>query len=561
MCTLNANVHDNTDQCRHTAKLSFFPPPTQKTEYFRQRYHLVHQRILRHDSFQVPTFAGAKSSSSGQPNKITPIANLLGRSGSTHLLLGLLAVSPTGTLALSDLTGSIALDLQHARPFPDDNSAAYAPGMIVLVEGVYTEDYSHTTESALGSSGGIGGTIGGKFVASLLAHPPCERRGVSLGIAEASSADNENISGPAFGWTDFLGVGSERATGSRMRRLEHQILGPDGPHAGNGKIIIASDINLDSPSTLTALRTMLSKYEPLPLSEIPMAFVLMGNFLSQPALSGCAGTSDVDYKDAFNGLASTLADFPQLVARTTLIFVPGENDAWASSFTAGAAAPIPRKPLAEIFTNRIRRAMAEANREVGGIGRRKEGEVVWATNPCRLSWFGCRGELVLFRDDMSGRLRRTALTFNKRDNDDEGAQNGEATMSGGNPGAVSSSEPRPDMEVDTEARRQQAVIATEDADTLHARRLVKTLLDQAHLSPFPLDKRPVHWDYGHVLSLYPLPSAMVLADPDAPPFSLNYNSCAAMNPGRLAEGRKGERSRWIEFDVVRGRGAIRVEDA
>jgi DNA polymerase epsilon subunit 2 len=54
-------------------------------------------------------------------------------------LLGLLAISPTGDLSLVDLTGSVALDLSHARMIPEDG-AWFAPGMIVLVDGIYEEE-------------------------------------------------------------------------------------------------------------------------------------------------------------------------------------------------------------------------------------------------------------------------------------------------------------------------------------------------------------------------------------------------------------------------------------
>jgi DNA polymerase epsilon subunit 2 len=45
------------------------------------------------------------------------------------MLLGLLTISPTGTLAINDLTGSIALDLTHTKQIPED-AAWFAPGMI-----------------------------------------------------------------------------------------------------------------------------------------------------------------------------------------------------------------------------------------------------------------------------------------------------------------------------------------------------------------------------------------------------------------------------------------------
>lgn len=541
-------------------KASWFPPPSHKTDFFRQRYHLVHQRILRHESFQSSTFSvnhSTHSSSSGSGfNKITPIANLLGRSGSAYLLLGLLTISPTGSLALSDLTGSIALDFQHARPFPDENSAWFAPGMIVLVEGVYQEDYSHTAESALGNTGGIGGTIGGKFICSVVAHPPCERRAASLGIQENTGLEASSLSGPAFGWIDFLGVGSERAIGSRMRKLQQQILGPNASHAGNAKIVVASELNLDNPSTLAALRTILSTYAALPTSEYPMALVLLGNFLSQPAMAGAPGAGSIDYKEYFNSLASVLSEFPSLIARTTLVLAPGDNDAWTSSFSAGGTIPLPRKSVPEMFTSRVRRAVAEANREIGGAGSGyREGEAIWTTNPSRLTWFGCEGELVLLRDDISGRLRRNAIRFTAQEDgqaeDEEmsGANGESQSMSGGN----GETEAQP-IHVDA----APAGASEFDAHMLAARRLTKTILDQAHLSPFSTSYRPVHWDYGNALQLYPLPTALVLADPEAPAFALNYMGCCVMNPAKIVDGRRDEKARWIEYDVMKRKGEVKI---
>jgi DNA polymerase epsilon subunit 2 len=497
---------------------------------------------MRNDSFQTTSFSGKE-----QANKITPISNLLGRSGSAHLLLGLLIVSPTGTLALSDLSGSIALDLEHARPFPDDNSAWFCPGMLVLVEGKYYEDYSTTAESALGNTGGIGGTIGGKFIGSAVVHPPCERRTTTLGIQETAGAA---LTGPAFGWTDFIGVGSERATGNRMRRLEQQILGPGAPHAGNAKIAIASELNIDNPATLTALKTMLSFYSAMPTEEFPMALVLMGNFASHAALSGAPGAGSIEYKEYFNALASILSDFPQLIARLNMVFVPGDQDAWPSAFSGGAAAPIPRKAVPEMFTTRIRRVMGDANREVGGgSSGRKEGEVTWTSNPARMSWFGCAGEMVLFRDDITGRLRRTALRFKDTANDGDGEGKDSAA-----PNATPDAETQ-SMDVDAAPLKETEI----DPDILTARRLTKTLLDQTHLSPFPISTRPVHWDYGSALQLYPLPTALVIADAEAPAFALNYMGCCVMNPGKLIDGRRGERARWVEFDVITKKGLVRSE--
>ncbi|KAJ9667888.1 DNA-directed DNA polymerase epsilon, subunit B [Coniosporium apollinis] len=567
---------------RSTTRASLFPPPSHRTDLFRQRYHLVHQRCLRNESFQAPSFSGNRSLhrtsslSVSQSHKITPIANLLGRSGTNHVLLGLLIVSASGTLALSDLTGTIALDIQHARPVPEDG-AYFAPGMIVLVDGAYEEDYSNPgagSMSALGDAGGIGGTIGGKFVAFSVGHPPCEQRATTLGIADKGSGVNEAYigTGPAFGWTDFLGVGSERATGARMRRVEQRLLGPGAPHHDNARIAIASQVNLDNPATLSALRMMLDSYASLPPTAFPMAVVLMGNFCSKAVMAGTPGAGSIEYKEHFNSLAAVLSEFPQLLARTTLVFMPGDNDAWPSAFSAGTACPLPRKGLPEMFTSRVRRAVAEANRDVGGPG--KKGEVVWSTNPARLSWFGYLGEMVLFRDDVCGRLRRTGLRFKKPgdagDGDDDELQESssrrqeatsrEPVISEVAELVTQDSQP---MDLDSVPIPPAAAASADssDEDALTARRLTRTLLDQSHLSPFPLSTRPVHWDYAHALSLYPLPTSLVIADSEAPAFALRYEGCCVMNPGKLMEGRRGERAQWVEYDVLSGKGEVRWKDS
>ncbi|KAF2676515.1 DNA polymerase epsilon subunit B [Lentithecium fluviatile CBS 122367] len=569
---------------KSTSKPSLFPDPSHKTDLFRQRYHVVHQRILRNETFQAPTFSGARSAtlsrtasiSTSQTNTLTPIANLLGRSGTTHLLLGMLTVSPTGALTLSDLTGTIVLDLQHARPIPEDG-AYFATGMIVLVDGSYEEDYANHaagSSSTLGGSGGIGGTIGGKFIGFSIGHPPCERRTTTLGGTEET--DRNNLTGPAFGWTDFLGVGSERATGSRMNRIASKLLAPDRRY----NVVIASDLHLDIPSTLSALRTLLRTYSPDPTDpspSYPLAIILTGNFSSKASLAGVPGAGSIEYKEHFDALASVLADFPHLIAHTSLVFVPGDNDAWPSAFSAGAATPLPRKQVPALFTNRIRRVVAEANKEVWGAGSGKkggkEGEVVWTSNPSRLTWFGIKGEMAILRDDVLGRLQRTSIRFTKPSTEDEGVDAEDLPDATPAPPPLSTStETQEAMDIDAPLSRsprrgeehQQQEQQQLDTDLLTARALTRTLLSQSHLSPFPLSARPLHWDFAHALNLYPLPTSVVIADSEAPAFVVKYCGCTVMNPGGIdgsqgvGKGREG-RARWVEFDVKSGAGIVRAE--
>lgn len=531
-----------------------------------------------------------------QAYKITPIANLLGRTGSSHLLLGLLAVAPTtGELALCDLTGSITLDLSSARPVPEDG-AWFCPGMIVLIEGVYEEDGSN-------AGGGVGGMIGGRFFGNSISGPPAERRDVTLGIIGSSKDSSSSIlsAGAGFGWVDFLGVGSERAQGNAMRRLQQKILGSrrteddDGTNADTDarkrrtKIAILGECQLDTPRTLEAISKILSTYATAadPLEEKPLSIVFMGNFVSKAVLAGGESGSaagSIEYKEHFNALASVLSEFPGILSSTTLIFVPGDNDPWASAFSAGAAAPLPRDKVPDLFTLRIRRAVSNANVEAGKVNG--TGEAVWMSNPARISVFGPVEDIVLFRDDMTGRLRRSAIMFQKDDDDDEQEVDVQMNDDEGRvdePGRNGTDHPsnhhhhhhhqhhhnKVDLdpsihEAESHLPLPPSPTSTPTPSDTTSRKLIKTLLDQSHLSPFPLSSRPILWDYSSALHLYPLPTALVLADAEAAAFAITYEGCHVMNPGRVVDelsgaggGRKGGWARWVEYDVRSRKGEVR----
>ncbi|KAM4066075.1 DNA polymerase alpha/epsilon subunit [Hirsutella rhossiliensis] len=511
---------------RETAQPSLFPPASHKTAVFRNRYNVIHQRLLRNEAFQTSTVSSSRqrslqrSLSNQQSLKITPIANMLGRHGSSHMLLGQLVVLPTGDLAIGDLTGAIALDLSQAVAIPED-SAWFCPGMVVLVDGVYEEEEESLGKGLSGSSG-VGGTLGGRFQGFFIGQPPCEKRRATLGISSPDGGQDHTIGG-GFGWIDFLGVGSERAVGAKMRRLERRLLPPppsqDAP-AGRNRVVILGELNLDQPRALQAFRKILSLYAAEPEGSCPVSFVLMGNFTQHAVMARGGSGGSIEYKEYFDALASALSDFPTLLQASTFVFVPGDNDGWVSAFTAGASVPLPRKSVPEMFTSRIRRAF---------------GSAVWTTNPSRLSLFGPNHELVLFRDDLSARLRRTSVVLN--------------------PGAAAHPHPPDPMDIDAGAANDDKPSASPppplDEDVRTAQKLVKTLLDQGYLAPFRQAIRPVHWDHASALHLYPLPSAMVLADTTAPPFCLSYEGCHVMNPAAvLVAGKKGA-ARWVEYQVGR----------
>lgn len=538
-----------------TFKPTLFPPPSHRTALFRDRYNVVYQRLLRNESFQ--SSPGISKGSSLQqrsyfaPNqcyKLTPIANLLGRSGTSHLLLGLLSTSPTGELSLADLTGSIALDLSHARTIPEDG-AWFAPGMIVLVDGIYEEE-ENIRGSTLGGNSGIGGSIGGRFVGVSICGPPCERRDTSLGTNNRQNSKEISSSG-GLGWIDFLGVGSERARGPRMRQIQARCLQKrqdDSQGAASPvKMAIMSEVNLDSMKTLDALRKIFSVYTDQAPEGRPILFVLIGNFAQTAIINGGGQAGSIEYKEYFDSLAVVMSEFPALLQCSTFIFVPGDNDPWASAFSAGSTSTIPRPAIPDLFTSRIKRAFATANAELDRSQRSEPpGEALWTSNPSRISLFGPVHDIAIFRDDISGRLRRTGVSTQRPDNSNtamdedqnEITNRADADCSGVDSGANPNS---------TSSRVSMN------------RKLVKTILDQGTMAPFPLSLRPVLWNYASSLQLYPLPTALILADAEAAPFCMSYEGCHVMNPGKLVPDGGVSAVRWIEYDTVKNRGRVKEE--
>ncbi|KAI9808737.1 MAG: hypothetical protein M1825_003889 [Sarcosagium campestre] len=578
---------------RASTPATMFPPPSAKTTLFRNRYNLIYQRLLRNETFQTSALANSQAPSLRrsasmvatvqQSYKLTPVANLLGRNGSAHLLLGLLTMMPSGTLAIGDLTGTIALDVRHARSVPEDG-AWFCPGMIVLVDGVYEEEQA-AGGAGLGGGNGVGGTIGGRFVALTVGGPPCERRDITLGLV-GQGPEGEVTAGGGFGWTDFLDLGSEKATGPKMRSVMDKVLARsklaggdnDDGVGGRERLVVMGEVRLDSAKTFDALRKVLGTYAAEAWETTPMAFVLMGNFTQTAAMAATSNTS-ADYREGFDALAAALSEFPSLLSRATFFFVPGDNDPWASAFSAGAAVCIPRKPVPDLFASRVKRAFTAANAEakanrtnnVGGGGGGGGGEAIFTSNPARLSVFGPAQEIVLFRDDISGRLRRNAIRFRPVQ-----AQRHEAATAStpdGSRGGESKEAETMEMEIDhavetAESHRPKqpdeatsAVPAT-TSDTQLSRKLTKTLLDQGHLSPFALSTRPVLWDHGSALQLYPLPTVLVLMDAETPPFAASYEACCVLNPGTLvgrSDARRGDVARWAEYAVGRDKARILQE--
>jgi len=268
----------------------------------------------------------------------------------------------------------------------------------------------------------------------------------------------------------------------------------------------------------------------------------------------------------FNELAAAMSDFPSLLCTSTWVFVPGDNDPWASAFSAGASVAVPRNGVPDIFTSRIKRAFATAKSEAGA-GKKDvmDGEAIWTSNPAKLSCFGPAHEVAVFRDDIAGRFRRTAVRLGQASRErpeqqpavDRDTQE-DIVMSS----ALPTTE---DVAQDTQITESDASApsANENDDhygTSQAKKLILSLLPQSTLSPFPLATKPVHWDYASSLSLYPLPHTLILADAESAPFAMTFEGCHVLNPGRLVcGGGRRKMVQWCEYDLWTKRGTLRED--
>ena len=251
---------------------------------------------------------------------------------------------------------------------------------------------------------------------------------------------------------------------SELEKLQEQEI----EHGEDGTFVILSDVHLDSPSVLEKIERMLEGYgdfEPLPI------FVFMGNFSSRPldarAAMGC-----------FDDLANVIGKFPNVARDGRFVFVPGPND-------PGISGVLPRGPIPNVFSANLRSKVKHA---------------VFASNPCRMRYF--TKEIVFFRDDLVGKMRRHCLLEPREENDGDG-----------------------DDEMLGEVSGQRRL----------SRHAIKTVLDQGHLSPLPLSASPVYWKHDHSLRLYPFPDALVVGD-RVDQYYENYEGCDAVNPSPFSNG-------------------------
>jgi len=176
---------------------------------------------------------------------------------------------------------------------------------------------------------------------------------------------------------DPFGVMETPANVASMKALE------ESEEARDAMIVLAADVHLDQPATLTALRTLFEGF--LAVDSVPAMVVLAGNFSSKP-FGQYPGDRD-EFRKRFDALADLIAAYPAIATATHFVLVPGPHD-------PGAARVLPRQSIPPYFVSRLLDPAIVAR-------------VTITTNPCRIRFF--TQELVFFRADLSTRLRRRAI--------------------------------------------------------------------------------------------------------------------------------------------------------
>ncbi|PVV03480.1 hypothetical protein BB560_002061, partial [Smittium megazygosporum] len=379
-----------------------------KVELFKQRYDIIRQKLQRNDTHLRESQLG-----NTWDGKIDTVGSLKGREGQNFVIFGMLTQLEEGLFFLEDKDQSIKLNFSEINTINFTNEAGViTQDSFILVEGTLNDD---------------------TFLVKNLIQPPPETRSNSLSYFKGA-----NFSGD-------LGFLQDQITLEAIEGLDD-----------NGAIVFLSDVWLDKPEVLDRLQKLFKGFS---ASRIPLAFIFLGNFCSEPYVPG--SNTILDYQRGFEDLSRVILEYSEISKECYFVFIPGPGDPWG--LNAFPYPPIP-KFITERFQNKIRRS-------------------IFTTNPTRI--YFCTQEIVVFRDDLIKKMRRNSVVC-------------------------------PDSEIGS-----------------FEEKIVKTVINQSHLSPLPTRINPVFWGYDHCLRLFPSPTLLVLAD-KYEPYNLVYNEVLAMNPGSFA---------------------------
>ena len=535
-----------------------------KIELYRERFHLLQQRVARHRMFVKPAFNAGGAAAQRTYCELTPLTGLLGHSVGTKYVMGCLSQLEDDRFFLEDLTWQIQVDVSNAAT----SSGLYTENCIVVAEGEVRKADGVLEVRALG-------------------FPPAESR-----------EDTRN----ATNFIDFIGAG-------RLRPKDIERMVEEEAASTSDMFVVLSDVWLDRDSTFTRLRTVFEGFDSL--DAIPSMFVLMGDFSSKPF--GPTHFGFVEYSKGFDKLAELVREFPRLRQEARWVIVPGPGD-------PGVTSALPRPPLMPSLTNALRDALPRVTftSNPARVRYRSQDLVFLREDLQSRMRRNCilppadiedtpadRAKMVEAKRKALERVarnerraeRRAALRAKKlggvgmgtggAGSGDENAEpNGataedlfdaamdeavieqvqretadpihvsDAQFQGDDMGTENDEDVVSDDEVseDEEDDEEEGDEANEWENRPLFRHLAATLVQQAHLAPLPIAQLPVYWEHDHALRLYPAPHCVVLGDRTEQQALAKFEDTELVNPGCFADDGSfavyRPATREVEFSAV-----------
>lgn len=480
-------------------------------EMFSQRYYLIMDRLSRDDNFKKASLSSIAALSSNlnglfSSYEITLIKNVLGRDGGRFILFGLLSQNANGNYILEDSSDYIELNLNKAHK---TEGSFYAPGMFVIIEGIYS--------ASGGSMSNDASVISGCFYVSNIGQPPAERRDRSL---------------DAYGHLDFMGMHKDSSSKASAlvkidKSLQKKLSALEKTLMGHKMVLLGSNIFLDDTKVQLGLEKFFARLESHLEDEqdsnevtAHTVIVMSGSFTSQPLCSNQRSTSQTskseEYKNNFDSLAATLSKYPLVSQTCKFLLIPGVNDPSQSTFSLGKSTSslLPQPPIPQVYVTRLERLLPK-------------GHLILGWNPMRINYIS--QEIVFFRDDIMNKLKRNDLVL---ESDIElGKLQVEKHLNG-------------------EDKKVENIISEDihlPPKTRQARKLVKTLLDQGNLQPFLRSLRVIDPRFQHVMRIEPLPTTITLFDAQFESFEVTYNGCKVSNIGNLVSNKNARKINYAEY--------------
>lgn len=480
-------------------------------DFYNQRYHLIMDRVSRDDNFKknsLSSIAALSTNMNGSFSnyEITLIKNVLGRDGGRFILMGLLSTNANGDFILEDCSDFIELNITKAHKA---EGSFYAPGMFLIVEGIYS--------ASGGSMKNDASVISGCFYVSNIGHPPAERRDQSL---------------DAYGHLDFMGMhkdSNSKASGLVKidKSLQKKLSALEKTLVGHKLIILGANVHLDDPKIQFGLDKFLARLEGRFEEEqdanesiAHTVLVLSGSFVSKPLCatqrSASQSSTSEDYKSNFDTFAATLSKYPLIVKHCKLLLIPGVNDPSQSTFSLGKSSSslLPQAPIPKVFLTRLERLLPK-------------GHLISGWNPMRINYIS--QEIVFFRDDLMNKFKRNDIIF------EHDLEIGELEL---------------ELQSKGEDKKVENIVSEEvhlPPKTKQARKLVKTLLDQGTIQPFLKNLRVTDPNFQHVTRIEPLPTTIALFDANFESFEVTYNGCKVSNLGNLISNQNSKKFNYAEY--------------